>query len=149
MDCSPGFFERLVVDLLIAMGYGYDAADAGRVVGKSGDEGIDGIISEDKLGFSHVYVQAKRWEPNHTVGRPEVQAFAGALLGKGASKGLFITTSSFSDKAKSYAAEQTAIRIVLVDGMELASLMMDFNVGVSTQRTYAIKQIDMDYFDEE
>ena len=149
MDCTPDFFERLVVDLLIAMGYGYDAADAGRVVGKSGDEGIDGIISEDKLGFSHVYVQAKRWDSGHTVGRPEVQAFAGALLGKGASKGLFITTSSFSDKAKAYAAEQTTIRIVLVDGMELAALMMDFNVGVSTQKTYAIKQIDMDYFDEQ
>ena len=149
MDCTPDFFERLVVDLLIAMGYGYDAVDAGKVVGRSGDEGIDGIISEDKLGFSHVYVQAKRWDPTHTVGRPEVQAFAGALLGKGASKGLFITTSSFSDKAKAYAAEQTTIRIVLVDGKELAALMMDFNVGVSTQKTYAIKQIDTDYFEEQ
>ena len=149
MECSPAFFERLVVDLLIAMGYGYDAVDAGRVVGHSGDEGIDGIISEDKLGFSHVYVQAKRWDPDHVVGSPEVQAFAGALLGKGASKGLFITTSKFSNKAKAYASEQKAIRIVLVDGMELASLMTDFNVGVSTQRTYAIKQIDMDYFDEQ
>ena len=118
-------------------------------VPRAGGEGIDGIISEDKLGFSHVYVQAKRWDSGHTVGRPEVQAFAGALLGKGASKGLFITTSSFSDKAKAYAAEQTTIRIVLVDGMELAALMMDFNVGVSTQKTYAIKQIDMDYFDEQ
>lgn len=148
MDCTPDFFEHLVIDLLIAMGYGYDANEAGLVVGRTGDGGIDGIINEDKLGFSQVYVQAKRWEMDHTVGRPDVQAFAGALLGKGATKGLFITTGQFSRAAKEYVVDQKAVRVVLVDGEELARLMIDYGVGVSTQRNFSIKQIDTDYFDE-
>ena len=148
MDCPPDFFERLVIDLLIAMGYGYDSSEAGMVVGKTGDGGIDGIINEDKLGFSQVYVQAKRWDIDHTVGRPDVQAFAGALLGKGASKGLFITTGQFSKAAKEYVVDQKAVRVVLVDGAELTRLMIDYGVGVSTQRNFTIKQLDTDYFEE-
>ena len=148
MECSPEFFEHLVIDLLIAMGYGYDANEAGLVVGRTGDGGIDGIINEDKLGFSQVYVQAKRWDIEHTVGRPDVQAFAGALLGKGATKGLFITTGQFSKAAKEYVVDQKAVRVVLVDGEELARLMIDNGVGVSTQRNFSIKQIDTDYFVE-
>ena len=148
MDCSPDFFEHLVIDLLIAMGYGYDSNEAGMVVGRTGDGGIDGIINEDKLGFSQVYVQAKRWDVDHTVGRPDVQAFAGALLGKGASKGLFITTGQFSKAAKEYVVDQKAVRVVLVDGEELTRLMIDYGVGVSTQRNFTIKQLDTDYFEE-
>ena len=148
MECSPAFFERLVVDLLIAMGYGYDASEAGMVVGKTGDGGIDGIINEDKLGFSQVYVQAKRWENGHTVGSPDVQAFAGALLGKGATKGLFITTAQFSSAARKYVVDQKAVRVVLIDGAELTRLMIDYGVGVSTQRTFTVKQLDSDYFED-
>ena len=148
MDCSPDFFEHLVVDLLLAMGYGYDASTAGRVVGRTGDGGIDGIINEDKLGFSQVYVQAKRWDNEHTVGSPDVQAFAGALLGKGATKGLFITTGQFSNAARKYVVEQKTVKVVLVDGIELTRLMIDYGVGVSTQRTFQVKQLDSDYFEE-
>ena len=147
MDCSPDFFEHMVVDLLIAMGYGYDSKNAGMVVGKTGDGGIDGIINEDKLGFSQVYVQAKRWAPDQTISRPEVQAFAGALLGKGATKGLFITTGQFSKAARQYVNDQTAMRVVLVDGAELTRLMIDNGVGVSVQHTFSVMQMDSDYFD--
>ena len=147
MECSPDFFERLVVDLLLAMGYGYDSSDAGMVVGKTGDGGIDGIINEDKLGFSQVYVQAKRWDPEHTIGRPDVQTFAGALLGKGATKGLYITTAQFSKNARDYVNDQKAMRVVLVDGAELTRLMIDNGVGVSVQQNYAVMQMDSDYFD--
>ena len=146
---TPAFFERLVIDLLIAMGYGYDKRESGIVVGGTGDNGIDGIISEDKLGFSQVYVQAKRWDSDKTIGSPEVQAFAGALLGKGASKGLFITTAKFSNAARSFVKEQKAVRIVLVDGEELAGLMIDHGIGVSNQKVYSIKQLDKDYFDQD
>lgn len=148
MDCSPAFFERLVVHLLIAMGYGDGSKESEFVVGRTGDGGIDGIINEDKLGFSQVYVQAKRWEMSHTVGSPDVQAFAGALLGKGANKGLFITTSKFSPAAKKYVEDQKAMRVVLVDGIELARLMIEYNVGVSTQQVFSIKRIDTDFFEE-
>jgi len=148
MECSPEFFERLVIDLLISMGYGYDSKESGMVVGQTGDGGIDGIINEDKLGFSQVYVQAKRWDAGHTVGSPEVQAFAGALLGKGATKGLFITTTQFSKAAKKFVEDQKAMRVVLIDGGELTRLMIDYNVGVSAQQSFIIKQIDTDYFEE-
>ena len=148
MECSPAFFERLVVRLLLAMGYGDGSNEAGMVVGQSGDGGIDGIINEDKLGFSQVYIQAKRWEDSHTVGSPEIQAFVGALIGKGAQKGLFITTSHFSKAAKQYVSDQKAARVILIDGEELTRLMIDYGVGVSTQQTYAIKHIDSDYFEE-
>ena len=147
LSCSPDFFETLVIDLLLAMGYGYDSKESGMVVGKTGDGGIDGIINEDKLGFSQVYVQAKRWNPDQTVSSPDVQAFAGALLGKGASKGLFITTSQFSKAARKYVEDQKTMRIVLVDGSELTRLMIDNGVGVSVQQVFKIMQIDNDYFE--
>lgn len=149
MEHSPAFFERLVVDLLLKMGYGSSFDSAGMVVGHSGDEGIDGIIREDKLGFSNIYIQAKRWDPNSmTVGRPEIQKFVGALAGQGASKGLFITTAQFTKEAVNYAAKQLAAKIVLVDGHQLTKLMIEYGIGVSVQSTYTIKKIDSDYFDD-
>lgn len=149
MERSPKFFEQLVVDLLLKMGYGSSIDSSGFVVGKSGDEGIDGIIREDKLGFSNIYIQAKRWDPTTvTVGRPEIQKFVGALAGQGAAKGLFITTTSFTKEAISYAGKQSAAKIVLVDGRQLTRLMIEYGIGVSVQSTYTIKKIDSDYFDD-
>jgi restriction system protein len=141
---SPEFFERLVIDLLVSMGYGGSRADAGRAVGRVGDEGIDGIIKEDRLGLDAVYVQAKRW--TKTVGRPELQMFAGSLDGQRASKGVFLTTSTFSADARAYVAG-IGKRIVLVDGNELAELMIDTGVGVASVSTYTIKRVDEDYFE--
>jgi restriction system protein len=141
---SPAFFERLVVDLLVAMGYGGSRQDAGRAVGKSGDGGIDGIIKEDRLGLDLIYIQAKRWDS--TVGRPEVQKFAGALQGQRANKGVFITTSSYSREAMDY-ANVIATKIILIDGDELAALMVDHNVAVTRTGIYEIKRIDTDYFE--
>lgn len=146
-SCSPDFFERLVVDLLIKMGYGGSRRDAGKAIGKSSDGGIDGIIKEDKLGLDIVYIQAKRWD-NTVVGRPEIQKFVGALHGQRARKGVFITTSRFSQEAKDYVAMIDS-KIVLIDGQELAQLMIDNNVGVSTVSIYEIKKIDSDYFTDE
>jgi restriction system protein len=143
---SPAFFERLVVELLVRMGYGGTLTEAGQVVGKSGDGGIDGIIKEDKLGLDVIYIQAKRWDA--TIGRPEIQKFAGALQGHRARKGVFITTSDFSREAQSYVSVIDT-KIVLVDGRTLAGLMVDHNVGVSTIRSYEVKKIDSDYFIEE
>lgn len=143
---SPVFFERLVIDLLVTMGYGGSRQDAGRAVGKSGDGGIDGIIKEDKLGLDVIYVQAKRWDG--VVGRPEIQKFAGALQGQRASKGVFITTSSFTRDAIEYAAAINS-KIILIDGQHLASLMIDHNVGVSTVGMYELKRLDNDYFEGE
>ena len=149
IERSPKFFEQLVVDLLLKMGYGSTIDSAGFVVGKSGDEGIDGIIREDKLGFSNIYIQAKRWDPSSmTVGRPEIQKFVGALAGQGASKGLFITTAAFTKEAINYADKQSAAKIVLVDGKQLTRLMIEYGIGVSVQSTYTIKKIDSDYFDD-
>jgi restriction system protein len=139
----PSGFEQLVVDLLTAMGYGGPQEDAGRVVGRGGDEGIDGVIREDRLGLETIYIQAKRWQS--TVGRPEIQRFAGALQGQRARKGVFITTSSFSREAEQYAAAiQTTI--VLLDGAQLAELMIDHGVGVTAVKRYEIKRVDSDYF---
>lgn len=146
MRQSPAFFERLVVELLESMGYGGSLEKAGAVLGKSGDEGIDGVIREDKLGFSMIYIQAKRWDLDATVSRPEIQKFVGALAGQGASKGLFITTGHFSAEAKAYAEKQHTTKVVLVDGEALARLMIEYNVGVSTESTYQIKRIDSDFF---
>jgi restriction system protein len=146
MQSSPSFFERLVVDLLVKMGYGGNRQDAGRALGKSGDGGIDGIINEDRLGLDVIYIQAKRWDG--TVGRPEIQKFAGALQGQRARKGVFITTSSFSRGAIEYAS-QIESKIILIDGDRLASLMVEHNVGVSTSGVYEVKKIDSDYFDED
>lgn len=145
MQCSPEFFERLVVDLLVRMGYGGTRKDAGRAVGKSGDEGIDGIINEDRLGLEVVYLQAKRWKD--TVSRPELQKFVGALHGQNARKGVFITTSSFSKGAVEY-ARGLQDKVVLVDGDLLANLMVDYGVGVSLERSYEVKRVDSDYFTE-
>lgn len=145
-DSSPSFFERLVVDLLVKMGYGGNRQDAGRALGKSGDGGIDGIINEDQLGLDVIYIQAKRWDG--TVGRPDIQKFAGALQGQRAKKGVFITTSSFSKDALEYASLIES-KIILIDGVRLALLMAEHNVGVSVVGRYEVKKIDSDYFTEE
>ena len=144
-DQSPKFFEHLVLDLLLKMGYGGSREDAAQVVGKSGDEGIDGIIKEDRLGLDVIYVQAKRWK--NSVGSPDIQGFIGALQLKGAHKGIFITTSSFTAAARDVAT-RIGNRIVLIDGTQLAQLMIDYGVGVATETTYEIKRIDSDYFVE-
>lgn len=143
---SPAFFERLVVDLLVAMGYGGSRQDAGRAIGRSGDGGIDGMIKEDRLGLDVIYVQAKRWE--NTVGRPEIQKFAGALQGQRASKGIFITTSNYSREATEY-TNVIATKIILIDGDTLVSLMVDHNVAVARTGVYELKKIDTDYFEGE
>lgn len=141
----PGFFEELVIDLLVRMGYGGSHAEAARAIGRSGDGGIDGVIDEDRLGLDSIYVQAKRWDSS--VGRPEIQKFAGALQGQRATKGVFITTSTFTRDAEEY-AQQISTRIVLIDGRRLAALMFEHDVGVSSKRTYVVKDIDGDYFEE-
>lgn len=145
-SCSPSFFERLVVDLLLKMGYGGSRIDAGRALGQSGDEGVDGVISEDKLGLDNLYIQAKRWE--NPVGRPEIQKFVGALTGQRSKKGIFITTSSFTKEAYEY-VQKIDTKIVLIDGSLLSILMIDHNVGVSTASIFEIKRIDSDYFNDE
>lgn len=145
-QCTPDFFERLVVELLVNMGYGGSFEDAGKAIGKSGDEGIDGIIKEDKLGLDAIYIQAKRW--TNPVSRPDIQKFAGALLGKKAKKGVFITTSTFSESAIEY-ARNIENKIILVDGEQLTKYMVDNGVGVSEITSYKIKKIDLDYFTEE
>jgi restriction system protein len=142
---SPRFFEKAVVEVLVKMGYGGSRKDAGQAIGCSGDEGIDGIIKEDRLGLDIIYIQAKRWE--NTVSRPEIQKFAGALQGKRARKGIFITTSDFSKSALEYASAIDS-KIILIDGQQLAQYMMDFNVGAATEITYEVKRLDLDYFDE-
>ena len=141
---SPAFFEKLVIDLLVKMGYGGSREDA-EAVGRSGDGGIDGIINQDRLGLDVVYVQAKRWKDN--VGAPEIAGFAGALAGQGANKGIFIITSDFTKAARDFVA--AGFKIILIDGKRLAQLMIDHNVGVSTVKTYEIKRVDSDYFFEE
>lgn len=143
------FFEHLVVKLLMQMGYGGSVDNVGTVIGQTDDEGIDGIIREDKLGFSLIYIQAKRWDCDKTVGRPEIQKFVGALAGQGASKGLFITTAKFTKEARQYAEKQHTTKVVLVDGTTLAKLMIEYNLGVSTEATYEIKRIDSDFFAED
>ena len=145
-SASAAFFENLVVQLLVRMGYGGNLQDAGRAVGQSGDGGIDGIIKEDQLGLDVIYIQAKRWE--NTVGRPEIQKFAGALQGHRARKGVFITTSDFSKDARDY-VDRIDSKIVLIDGESLTRFMVDKNVGVSVAQTMEIKRIDQDYFNEE
>lgn len=143
---SPKLFENIVVDLLVKMGYGGSWVDAAKAIGRSGDEGIDGIINEDKLGLDVIYIQAKRWE--NPVGRPEVQKFAGALMGQKARKGVFITTSDFTSDARNYASKVES-KIVLIDGNMLVNSMIDYGIGVSTTASYEIKKIDQDYFAED
>ena len=147
LDSSPAFFEKLVVELLVKMGYGGTFEEAGKAIGRSGDEGIDGIIKEDRLGLDLIYVQAKRWNKEAPVGRSAIQAFVGALAGQGARKGVFITTSKFSKDAKEYQPKNET-KIVLIDGEQLANLMMDHDLAVATTHTFTIKRIDNDYFDE-
>lgn len=138
---SPQFFERLVIALLEKMGYG-----AGKITGRTGDGGIDGIIDEDKLGLDVIHIQAKRWQTDHNVGRPELQGFVGALAGQSGRKGVFITTSSFTREAKEY--NPSNVKIVKIDGRRLANLMITYNLGVSTAVVYAIKKVDTDFFEE-
>ncbi len=145
-SCSPIFFEKLVVELLVKMGYGGSRRDAGQAIGKSGDEGIDGIIKEDKLGLDVIYIQAKKWEG--VVGRPEIMKFVGALQGQHARKGIFITTSYFTEDAIQYARKIDS-KIILLDGDELSKLMIDHDIGVARMASYDIKRIDSDYFSEE
>jgi len=142
---SPTFFEELVVDTLVKMGYGGSRKEAGQAIGKSGDEGIDGIINEDRLGLDVIYIQAKRWDSN--VGRPEIQKFAGALQGKRAKKGVFITTSDFTAEAKDFARNIEA-KIILISGTHFAELMWDYEVGIATESVIHLKKIDLEYFGE-
>ncbi|WLD94466.1 restriction endonuclease [Alkalihalobacillus sp. AL-G] len=143
--CTPEFFERLVVELLVAMGYGGSIQDAGRAIGRSGDEGIDGIIKEDVLGLDMIYVQAKRWQG--VVGRPEIQKFAGSLEGQRAKKGVFITTSDFTEGAKDY-VNRIEKKIILINGTDLAEYMFKYNIGVTKVIQYILKKVDLDYFEE-
>ncbi len=146
LQISPARFERLVVELLVKMGYGGTLPDAGKMTKLSGDEGIDGVIKEDKLGLDMIYLQAKRWKDS-SVGRPEIQKFVGALAGQKAQKGVFITTSFFSKEAREYAANLQQ-KVVLIDGEQLAELMIEYDLGVSVAQTYLIKRVDNDYFDD-
>ena len=146
-SAPPDFFERLVVRLITAMGYGGSLVDAGKAIGKTGDGGIDGVIKEDKLGLDLIYLQAKRWE-SASVGRPEIQKFVGALHGRRARKGIFLTTSTFTKDARDY-AEGLETKVILIDGVQLAELMFDHGVGVSTESTYVVKRIDSDFFEDE
>ncbi len=146
-DQSPSFFERLIVELLVAMGYGGSHEDAARQLGRSGDGGIDGIIDEDRLGLDRIYVQAKRYAEGSSVGRPEIQAFVGSLVGQGATKGVFVTTARFSSQAREY-ARALQQRIILIDGNRLGELMVEFNVGVRVSRVVEVKKIDEDFFSE-
>ena len=146
-SCSPEFFERLVVKLITSMGYGGSLADAGKAIGKSGDGGVDGVIKEDRLGLEQIYLQAKRWG-NATVGRPEIQKFVGALHGKRARKGIFLTTSTFTREAHEY-ANGLETKVILIDGAELAKFLFDYEVGISTESTYVVKRIDIDFFEDD
>ncbi len=147
LESSPEFFERLIVELLVSMGYGGSVEQAGKHLGKSGDGGVDGVINEDKLGLDLIYIQAKRYAPENTVGRPEIQKFAGSLMGMGANKGVFVSTSSFSGHAYDY-ADSVPQRIILIDGDKLTFLMLENNVGVRVNRTIHLKKIDEDFFME-
>jgi len=146
-DMDPYKFEQLVVDLLFSMGYGGSRSEAAQVTKKSNDEGVDGIINEDRLGLDVIYVQAKRYKAESTIGRKEIQSFVGALAGKQANKGVFITTSDFKDTATEYASNVSQ-KVILINGERLANLMIEHNIGVSTQRTLSLKRLDSDYFED-
>lgn len=148
LEQTPQRFEQIVVDLLLAMGYGGSLDGAGMVTKYSHDDGIDGIIKEDKLGLDKIYIQAKRYAVNNTIGKPVLHAFAGALDEKKASKGVFITTSNFSSEARKFAEEKASKKIVLIDGEELARYMIEYSIGVSTKRIFKVKRIDTDYFED-
>ena len=148
VKASPAFFEKLVVDLLLAMGYGGAGADSGKRIGKTGDGGVDGIINEDPLGLDIVYIQAKRYAPGNSVGVEKVREFAGAMVERGATKGVFVTTSHFAASGRTY-AERIPQRLILIDGAELARLMVRYGVGVRTIRTIELKKTDLDYFEDD
>lgn len=146
LEQSPDFFEQLVVDLVVAMGYGGSIEDAGKATKRTGDEGIDGIIKQDRLGLDNIYLQAKRWQRDSVVSRPEIQKFVGALAGQGAHKGIFITTSRFSKDALEYKPRNDT-SVILIDGQKLVELMYEYNIGVTTEMKFEIKRLDSDYFD--
>ena len=146
IDQTPEFFEQLVVDLIVSMGYGGSIEDAGRATKRTNDEGIDGLVKEDKLGLDTIYIQAKRWKKGNVVGRPEIQKFVGALAGQGARKGIFITTSNFTKEAMEYKPRNDT-SIILIDGEKLVELMYEYNLGVSTEKRFEIKRLDSDYFE--
>ena len=148
LEASPTFFERLIIDLLRSMGYGGSLSDAAEQLGGSGDGGVDGVIREDQLGLDRIYLQAKRYQPGNAVGGEAVRAFVGALVQRGAQKGVFITTSSFTNQAKGIPQQAGNLRLVLIDGEELTRLMVKFNVGVRVARSVEIKRIDLDYFED-
>lgn len=145
---SPAFFEQLIVELLVAMGYGGSHKDAAAQLGRSGDGGVDGIVNEDRLGLDRIYVQAKRYAPGNPVGRPDVNGFVGSLVGLGATKGVFVTTSTFSQPARDF-VKHLSQRVILIDGQELADLMIEHGVGVRSYRTVEFKRLDEDFFGEE
>ncbi|MDM7320267.1 MAG: restriction endonuclease [Fervidobacterium sp.] len=149
LEKSPHFFEKLVLELIVKMGYGGSFEEASKVLGKSGDEGIDGVIKEDVLGLDNIYLQAKRYNPGQSIGRKEIQSFVGALHGKGARKGIFITTASFTKEALQYAENIKDIKVVLIDGDKLLDYMIKYNLGVRVDSVIEIKKIDSDYFEEE
>lgn len=146
LTLTPARFERLIVELLLAMGYGDGRAEMGQAIGKSGDGGIDGVVNEDKLGLDAVYIQAKRYAPENTIGRPALQAFIGSMTGESATKGVFVTTSSFTKDAQDY-VRRVQQRVVLIDGARLARLMIDHGVGVRIDKTYVLRSIDANFFD--
>jgi restriction system protein len=145
---SPSFFEQLIVDLLVAMGYGGSHKNTAEQLGRAGDGGVDGVINEDRLGLDRVYVQAKRYARGNAVGRPEVQAFVGSLVGLGATKGVFVTTSTFSPQARDF-VRHLSQRVILLDGQNLADLMIEHGVGVRTSRAIEFKRLDEDFFSED
>jgi restriction system protein len=148
LQSSPSFFEEVIINLLVAMGYGGSHRNAAQQLGRSGDGGVDGVINEDRLGLDRVYVQAKRYVPTSTIGRPDVQAFVGSLVGLGATKGVFVTTSSFSSQASDF-VRNLSQRVILIDGQRLTDLMIEHNVGVRIARTVEYKRIDEDFFSED
>ena len=147
LENGPSFFERVIVDLLVGMGYGGSHESAAQRLGKSGDGGVDGVVDEDRLGLDRIYVQAKRYAPGNTVQRAEIQAFVGSLVGFGATKGVFVTTSNYSSGAREY-VRHLPQRVILIDGPRLTDLMIEHGVGVRTTREIAIKRLDEDFFDE-
>ena len=144
---NAALFERIVLDVALALGYGGSREDAGQQLGRSGDEGVDGVIREDPLGLDRIYLQAKRYAADRTVGRPELQGFVGALTGQGAQKGVFLTTGRFSREARTYVERLGSMRVVLIDGDELTTIMLRQGAGVRTTRSIPIRRIDLDYFD--
>ena len=149
LACSPHFFEKLVLELLVKMGYGGSYEEASKVLGKSGDEGVDGVIKEDILGLDNIYLQAKRYQPNQPIGRKELQSFVGALHGKGAKKGIFITASYFTKDAKEYVEALQDMKVILIDGDKLLDYMLKYDLGTTADKTFVIKHIDEDYFTED